>query len=342
MIMKTRLPLLECIPNFSEGRDRIKIDKIASAIRSVEGIELLHIDISPAANRTVMTFAGLPQSVSEAAFRAIQCAAEEIDMQTQTGVHPRIGATDVCPFVPLSNIHLEEANEIVNNLCERVGNELKIPIYLYEHSAKNESRKALPDLRRGQYEGLEEKMKQPNWIPDNKVVFNAKAGATVMGVRDILVAFNISLSTDKIEVANFIASRIRERGRKENGKYVAGILPKVRAIGWYMADYNCVQVSFNLLDYRITSLLQVWQTCEMLAAEAGVELVGSEVIGLIPERCLIEAGTFSFLRKNESVPKDNLVLIESARSFLGLNKLKPFDPREKVLEYALEHAGLLS
>jgi len=288
-----------------------------------------------------MTFAGLPQSVAEAAFRAIQCAAEEIDMRNQEGVHPRIGATDVCPFVPLANIQLEEAKEIINSLCIRVGNELKIPIYLYEHSAKNEFRKALPDLRRGQYEGLEEKMKHPDWISDNTVAFNATSGATVMGVRDILVAFNIALNTDKIEVAHFIASRIRERGRKEKGKHIAGLLPKVRAIGWYMADYNCAQVSFNLLDYRITSLLQVWQTCEMLAAEAGVELVGSEVIGLIPERCLIEVGTFSFLRINESVPIDNLELVAEARTFLGLDKLKPFDLREKVLEYALEHAGLL-
>lgn len=344
--MQTNQPLLECIPNFSEGRDLEKINAIANVIREVDGVALLHIDISPAANRTVMTFAGTPKSVVEAAFKAIQKASELIDMRVQDGVHPRIGATDVCPLVPLYNMQMEEVVALANELGSRVGKELNIPVYLYEYAAKQTHRRALPDVRKGQYEGFAKKMKQSDWQPDyGSQTFNEATGATVIGARDILVAFNISLATDKVEVAHNIASRIRSSGywEEELGtrKKVEGLLPKVRAIGWFMADYNHAQVSFNLLDFKQSSPLKVWQTCQSLAIEKGTSLQGSEVIGLIPERCLLEAGSFTYFQKQETPPAEKQLIIHEAIKFLQLDLLKPFDPQEKILEYALFKAGML-
>ncbi len=344
--MNTNKPLLECVPNFSEGKDPVKIAAIADAIRSVTNVRLLHIDISPAANRTVMTFAGEPQAVIEAAFQAIAKAAEVIDMQQQEGVHPRIGATDVCPLIPLYNITMDEAVEYSKQLGERVGRELNIPVYLYEHSATGEHRRALPDIRKGQYEGFAEKIMLPDWRPDyGPAYFTPASGATVIGARNILVAFNIALDSSDIGKAEYIAERIRERGyiKTEEGKRIKirGLLPKVRAIGWYMADYQCAEVSFNLLDYRTSSPLRVWEAAEQFAADVDANLLGSEVIGLIPEACLLEAGAAMYLRKMEDVPEDKQLLIHYAIDLLGLNKLKPFDTQEKVLEYALHHAGLI-
>lgn len=344
--MQTINPILECVPNFSEGRDTDKIEAIAGVIREVEGVALLHIDISPAANRTVMTFAGAPEAVVEAAFRAIEKAAELIDMRKQTGVHPRIGATDVCPLVPLFNMQMEEVVALANVLAQRVGKELNIPVYLYEYAAKQEHRRALPDVRKGQYEGFGEKMKQEQWQPDyGPKSFNAATGATVIGARDVLVAFNIGLATQDVSKASFIAARIRERGYigDEGGerKRVSGLLPKVRAIGWFMEDYHQAQVSFNLLDYRHSSPLKVWETCQSLAADMGVELHGSEVIGLIPERCMLEAGSYTYLRKQELPPAEKQLIIHEAIKLLQLDLLKPFEPQEKILEYALFQAGLL-
>lgn len=343
--MISQRPILECVPNFSEGRDRNKIDAIASAIRAVDGVSLLHIDISAAANRTVMTFAGEAEPVIEAAYRAIQKAAVVIDMRLQEGVHPRIGATDVCPLVPLSGITMDEAVVYSHQLAERVGAS-GIPVYLYEYSASKPHRKALPDIRKGQYEKFAERMKHPDWQPDfGPAEFNASTGATVIGARDILVAFNISLNTKDVNKANYIAERIRERGYMEgaNGlrKKVPGLLPKLRAIGWYMADFECAQVSMNLLDYKTTSPLKVWETCSLLAEEAGTSLVGSEVIGLIPESCLLEAGTFMYMKEQQIIPPDKQLLNHTAIEHMGLNKVKPFEPQEKVLEYALHHAGLI-
>lgn len=346
MVMNTTQPVVECVPNFSEGRNPEVIEAIAAAIRSVEGAHLLHIDVSPAANRTVMTFAGSPAPVVEAAFRAIQKAAELIDMQAQEGVHPRVGATDVCPLVPLYNITMEEVVEWSERLGKRVGAELGIPVYLYEHSAAKEHRKALPDIRKGQYEGFAEKMRLPDWAPDfGPVTFTPAPGVTIIGAREILVAFNIGLNTADITKASYIAGRIRERGYTtvQEGKRVKipGLLQKTRAIGWFMADYNAAQVSLNLVDYRVSSPLQAWETCEALAHEVGVQLTGSEVIGLIPETCLLEAGAYQYLKQDEAVPEDNNLLIHHAIVKLGLNQLKPFEPQEKVLEYALFKAGLL-
>lgn len=330
-------PVLECVPNFSEGRDSWKIDAIASAIRRVPGVALLHIDSSPAANRTVMTFAGDPRAVVEAAFKAIKAAAEVIDMSAQEGVHPRIGATDVCPLIPLNGMSMEEADQCAQQLGQRVGAELGIPVYLYEHSARGNHRRALPDIRKGQYEGFAEKMQQPDWAPDyGPKVFIPASGATVIGARDILVAFNISLDTNDIDKAHEIAGRLRSRGVVVDGVKVPGLLKKTRAIGWYMADYDQAQVSLNLLDYRVTAPLQAFEACKAIAEELGVTIAGSEVIGLIPEECLLEAGVYALVKNGSpaDLPKD-LVLHEAIK-YMGLNRLKPFEPQEKILEYCLE------
>lgn len=337
---------MECVPNFSEGRDAVKIGAIADAIRGVAGVRLLHIDSSPSANRTVMTFAGAPESVTEAAFRAISKAAELIDMRGQEGVHPRIGATDVCPLVPLYNMSMDEANEYAIALAERVATGPGIPVYLYEYSARHEHRRALPDIRKGQYEGFAEKIKKPEWKPDFGAAFNPATGATVIGVREILVAFNIGLNTNDVSKANYIAERIRERGfwdiSSEKPRKIPGLLPRVRAIGWYMADYDCAQVSLNLLDYRQSSPLKAWEACSALAQQIDVAPEGSEVIGLIPERCLLEAGAFVCLQQQQPVPEDKQLLIHYAIELLGLARYKAFHEQEKVLEYALAHAGLIS
>jgi glutamate formiminotransferase len=344
--MNITKPILECVPNFSEGRDQQKIDAIATAIGSVQGAKLLHVDISPSANRTVMTIAGEPGAVTEAAYRAIRKAAEVIDMRTQAGVHPRIGATDVCPLVPLGGMSMEEAKKQANILGSRVGSELNIPVYLYEYSATQAHRRALPDIRKGQYEGFAEKIQLPEWKPDyGPTTFTPASGATVIGARDILVAFNISIDTKDVTKAIYIAERLRERGYVEvvDGKKVrrAGALPKLRAIGWYMDDFDCAQVSMNLLDYRITSPLQVWNACSAIAAETGVTLLGSELIGLMPETCLLEAGQYAYQQKETQLPQDTNLLIAAGIELLRLDKVKPFDPQEKVLEYALHRASLI-
>lgn len=341
------MKLLECVPNFSEGRDPVKIEAIAAAIRSVPGARLLHVDTSPAAHRTVMTFAGEPEAVLEAAFHSVRQAAALIDMTKQEGVHPRIGATDVCPLVPLSGISMEEAVSYSKVLAGRIGSELNIPVYLYEYSASAEHRRALPDIRKGQYEGFAAKMATPGWLPDyGPKVFAEESGATVLGARDVLVAFNISLDTDDVKKASFIARRVRESGfyqvKDDVQVHVPGLLPRTRAIGWYMADYGQAQVSLNLLDYRVCSPLKAFEACANIAAEIGVSIAGSEVIGLIPEECLLEAGSFSLLRKGMNMAMDKQLLIHEAIGYLGLNRLRPFDPQEKILEYALFRAGLLA
>jgi len=337
-------PILECIPNFSEGKDQSVIDAIAAEISAVSQVALLHVDTSAAANRTVMTFAGEPEAVTEAAFRAMRKAAALIDMRQQAGVHPRIGATDVCPLVPLYGIDMAEADTLAQQLAARVGAELQVPVYLYEHSQPRAYRRALPDIRKGQYEGLATRMQQPEWQPDyGPANLDTHAGATVLGARKILVAFNISLATADIELAHAIARQIRSSGytRTVSGQKekIPGLLPALRAIGWYMADYGQAQVSFNLLDYTVTSPLQVWRSCRQLAEDAGVALAGSEVIGLIPEQCLLEAGAYAL--GVTATDSDKKRLITAAIELLGLDRLKAFNPDEKVLEYALAAKGLL-
>lgn len=338
-------PILECIPNFSEGRNPEVIASLQEAIRSVPGVLLLHTDTSPAAHRTVLTFAGDPKAVVEAAYRSIAAAAKGIDMSTQEGVHPRIGATDVCPLVPLSGISMEETIALSKQLGERVGRELGIPVYLYEHAASTTHRSALPDIRKGQYEGFAAKMAMPDWTPDyGPGSFNPKTGATVIGARDLLVAFNISLNTDDVHLAAHIASRLRSSGfvkaREGIRTRMPGMLLKTRAIGWYMADYRQAQVSFNLLDYRVTSPLQAFEACKEAAHLAGAEVAGSEVIGLIPEDCLLEAGSFAMRSRGEEPSTQRELLVHEAIQYLGLSRLKPFPPHEKILEWVLAERGL--
>jgi glutamate formiminotransferase/formiminotetrahydrofolate cyclodeaminase len=340
------MPLLECVPNFSEGRDAAGIDAIAAAIRSVDGCALLHVDVSPAANRTVMTFAGEPNAVVEAAFQGIAQAAQSTDMTRQDGVHPRIGATDVCPLIPLDGLSMDEAVRWSQVLGRRVGDGLGIPVYLYEHSAAAAHRRALPDIRKGQYEGFAQKMLQPEWAPDfGPAAFTPASGATVMGARDILVAFNISLESTDLALATRIASKLRASGYIEQAgaerRRVQGRLPLTRAIGWHMADYNQAQVSINLLDFRVTSPLAAWEVCRELAAAEGVALAGSEVIGLVPEECLLEAGSFALAQAGKPTDAAPAILVNEAIRYMGLDRLKPFPPREKVLEYALQEYGLL-
>ncbi|MEZ5016597.1 MAG: glutamate formimidoyltransferase [Flavipsychrobacter sp.] len=336
-MMNTPEQLLECVANFSEGRDVEVIEQIVSSIDNVEGTFVLHVDRSPSANRTVITFAGTPNEVITSAYNAIEKAAELIDMRRQEGVHPRIGATDVCPLIPLKGISIEETIALSRQLGEKVGAELNIPIYLYEYSAREAYRKALPTIRKGQYDGFAKKMKEATWQPDyGPQLFNEQTGATVIGARDILVAFNISLNTKDERKAQYIASRIRESGyiNPDTKERAAGRLKKLRAIGWYMSDFECAQVSMNLLDYRVTSPLKVWNASKELASEVGVELVGSELIGLMPEACLLEAGGWK-------QGDDKEVILQKGIDYLGLDKVKPFTVREKILEYRLEEVGLI-
>lgn len=336
-------PLLECIPNFSEGSDETVISAITAAIRQVEGQQLLHIDPSPAANRTVFTFAGNPEAVVAAAFEAIKVAAGKIDMRFQKGTHPRLGATDVCPLVPLQGMTMEEAVYWSTVLAQKVGRLLHIPVYLYEYAAKEAYRKTLPDIRKGQYEGLWTKMQVPGWQPDygpqaegnwNQTI--AKTGATIIGARDILVAFNISLDTRDERIAMDIAKKMRSSSK--------GLLPSLRAIGWYMEDFDCAQVSMNLLDYRITSPLTVWETCKTLASEYGVTPIGCEVVGLIPEACVQEAGKkkLAISHLSDTEYWSEAEIITAGIEYLGLDKVKPFNPAEKILEQVLAGKGLIT
>lgn len=346
-------PLLECIPNFSEGQNPETIAALANAIQSVPGVALLHKDISPGANRTVMTFAGPPEAVIAAAYRVLQTAAERIDMRAQAGVHPRIGATDVCPFVPLAGITASEAIALVAALAKRVGETLNIPVFLYEQNATLPFRKTLPQIRRGDYEGLAEKLKDPRWLPDyGPQAFQPRVGATVMGVRKLLVAFNISLRGIGLDAVREMAARLRETGvsgkRLNAGEAPRGLLPATRAIGWYQSDYDTAQLSMNLLDYLITSPLKAFLAAEALAHEYGGEIIGSELIGLMPEACLLEAGRY-FISGNKggiSGNKDkfsgnsaHFSLVEAGIRQLKLDGQRPFLAEAQILEYRLREAG---
>lgn len=328
--MNTISGLLECVPNFSEGKDSHIINQIATTIEAIPGQRLLHIDASPSANRTVMTFAGNSAAVVEAAYQAILMAASLIDMRGQSGAHPRIGATDVCPLVPLQACTMAEAIGSAKQLAQRIGT-AGIPVYLYEEATDDPYRKALPDIRKGQYEQILQKMKRPGWTPDFgfdptlPLANYARSGATVIGARKILVAFNVSLQTRDAGTARQIASELRSSG---------GGLPAVRAIGWYMEQYQCAQVSMNLLDYEITSPWTAWQACRQLARKYGTAAIGCEVIGLIPESCLLEAGQNTFRSDQKNIT-------EGIKN-LGLNRVRPFAPEEKILEQVLRRKGLLT
>src|SRR5256714_271118 len=345
--------LIECVPNFSEGRDQTMIRQITDAIESVKGVSLLDVDPGASTNRTVVTFVGSPEVAVEAAFRGIKKAAELIDMRKQKGAHPRMGATDVCPFIPVSNVNWEEAIACAEELGRRVGEELKIPVYLYERAAKDKTRSNLSVIRAGEYEGFFEKIKQPAWKPDfGPTVFNEKSGATVIGARDFLVAYNVNLNTKSVRRANSVAFDVRENGRVKtedgtpsgkpvldgNGEAVRipGMLKHVKAIGWYVEEYGIAQVSINLTNIQETPLHAAFDACVESASKRGMRVTGSEIVGMVPKKCLVDAGRY-YVRKqkwSEGVPEEEL--IDIAIRSMGLSELKPFDPKEKVIEFKID------
>jgi len=352
MALSPDSPLIECVPNFSEGRDTELIRQITDEIEAVDGAKLLDVDPGKATNRTVVTFVGTPDAVVEAAFLAIKKAAELIDMSKHRGEHPRMGATDVCPLVPVSNITMEEVVEYARKLAQRVGEELGIPAYLYEHAATTPKRKNLATIREGEYEGFPKKILQPEWKPDfGPAEFNAKAGATVIGARDFLVAYNVNLNTTSTRRATAIAFDIREKGRpKRRGKrgtgarvrdeagnvvWVPGSLKAVKAIGWYIPEYGIAQVSINFTNLNVTPVHLAFEEACKKAEARGMRVTGSELVGLIPLKAMLDAGRY-FLRKQErSVGVSEEELIKIAVKSLGLDDLYPFDPKKKIIEYQL-------
>ena len=333
--------LIECVPNFSEGSDLSIIKQITNEIESVEGVRLLDVDPGKATNRTVVTFVGEPISVIEAAFRAIKKAAELIDMRKHTGEHPRMGATDVCPLIPVANISMEETAEWAKKLGERVGNELEIPVYLYEAAQKNPERKNLSIIRAGEYEGFSKKILLSEWAPDfGKAIFNAKSGATVIGARDFLVAYNINLNTTSTRRANAIAFDVRESGRKiqnEKGEEIVqpGTLKSVKAIGWFIEEYGVAQISMNLTNVNITPIHIAFDEVCKKANERGVRVTGSELVGLIPLKSLLDAGRYFLEKQQRSVGVSEKELIHIAVKSLGLDELSEFIPEKKIIEYLL-------
>ena len=350
--------LIECVPNISEGRDRVKIDAIAAVVETVEGVRLLDVDPGKATNRTVITFVGEPGPVCEAAFRLIKKAQELIDMRGHKGEHPRFGATDVCPLVPISGISMEETAKHARTLAERVGKELSIPIYCYEAAANEEKRKNLANNRSGEYEGLPKKLKDAAWKPDfGPAEFNdsvARSGATAIGARNFLVAYNVNLNTTSTRRANAIAFDIREAGRvlrngdpltgkpilDANGepKKVPGKLKAVKGIGWYIEEYGIAQLSLNLTDITVTPVHIAFDEACKSAAERGIRVTGSEVVGLIPKQSLLDAADFFLKRQERSLGISEREKIKIAVKSLGLDDLAPFDPQKKVIEYMLEDA----
>ncbi|MCL4127441.1 UNVERIFIED_CONTAM: hypothetical protein GTU68_015501 [Idotea baltica] len=326
--------IIECIPNFSEGQNLAIIRQITDAIEAVEGVKLLDVDPGASTNRTVVTFVGEPEAVIEGAFQGIKKASEVIDMRKQKGTHPRMGATDVCPLVPISGITDEEAIIYANKLAKRVGEELEIPIYLYEKAAKTPQRNNLAVIRSGEYEGFEQKILLPEWKPDyGPQRFHAMAGQTVIGVRDFLVAYNVNLNTQSVRRANSVAFDIREKGRS---KTEPGMCKHVKAIGWYVEEYGVAQVSANLTNISETPLHEVFEASCKSATKRGLRVTGSEIIGLVPKKCLIDAAYHYLAAQGVSQGMDEEGLIHIAIKSMGLDELGPFDPYQKIIEYQLE------
>lgn len=333
--------LIECVPNFSEGRDMVIIKQITDEIESVEGIKLLNVDPGKATNRTVVTFVGEPEAVIEAAFRAISKASQVIDMSKHQGEHPRMGATDVCPLIPIANISMEETVVYAQRLGKRVGEELKIPVYLYESAQSNSSRKNLSVIRAGEYEGFFNKIKLPEWKPDfGPSEFSVKSGASVIGARDFLVAYNVNLNTTSVRRANSVAFDIRENGRKiknEKGEEIVqpGTCKSVKAIGWFIEEYGLAQVSMNLTNINITPLHIAFDECVKSADRRGMRVTGSELVGLVPLKSLTDAGKYFLEKQNRSTGVSEKELIRIAIKSLGLDELSPFKPEERIIEYLL-------
>jgi len=347
------MKLVECVPNFSEGRDQEKIRAIVREIEGVPQVKLLDVDPGESTNRTVVTFIGPPEAVLEAAFQAIAKAADVIDMRTHRGAHSRIGATDVCPFVPVSGLTMEDCVRLAQQLGARVAGELGIPVYLYEAAARRPERRNLATVRSGEYEGLAEKLKDPAWAPDyGKPVFNPKAGATVIGAREFLIAYNINLNTRDRRLANEIALTLRESGRAKKDKSgnvvkdargrtvkIPGKFREVKAVGWYIEDYGRAQISVNFTNYRVSPPHLVFDEASRLAAKLGLRATGSELVGLIPKEALLMAGRYYLEKQGKSpgVPEEELV--RTAVISLGLNDVAPFDPDKKIIENQFKETG---
>jgi glutamate formiminotransferase/formiminotetrahydrofolate cyclodeaminase len=347
------MQLIECVPNFSEGRDPNDIKQITDAVEAVEGVRLLNVDPGKATNRTVVTFVGAPERVIEAAYQAIKKAGEVIDMSKHSGEHPRMGATDVCPFIPISNISMEETAEYARRLAERVGTELNLPVYLYEYAQPDKKRSNLSVIRAGEYEGFFKKITQPEWKPDfGPAEFDARRGATVIGARDFLVAYNVNLNTTSVRRANSIAFDVREAGRvmregdpisgkiitDTNGKprSIPGTLKAVKAIGWYIEEYGIAQISMNLTNIEVTPVHKAFDEVCNKANERGIRVTGSELVGLIPLKSMLEAGKYFLAKQQRSTGVSEKELIRIAIKSMGLDELGPFNPEERIIEYLLK------
>jgi len=345
--------LIECVPNFSEGRDMNIIKQITNEIEAVEGVKLIDVDPGKATNRTVVTFVGTPDEVVEAAFRATRKAMELIDMSKHHGAHPRFGATDVCPLVPVANITMDEVVEYARKLAKRIGEELSIPVYCYEFAAFEEKRRNLANCRAGEYEGLPKKLQDSSWKPDfGPAIFLPRTGAIAVGARNFLVAYNVNLNTTSTRRANAVAFDIREKGRPkrignpvtgkiatdENGKeiWIPGSLKACKAIGWFIDEYGIAQISINLTDITVTPIHVAFEEACSKAAERGLRVTGSEIVGVVPLNAMLDAGKY-FLRKQQRSPGiPDREIIRIAVKSMGLDELYPFDPDKKIIEYILE------
>jgi glutamate formiminotransferase/formiminotetrahydrofolate cyclodeaminase len=345
-------PLIECVPNFSEGRDPAVIRQIADAAASVAGVTVLDVDPGRATNRTVVTFVGAPEPVIEAAVRAGRAASEAIDMRSHHGEHPRFGSMDVCPLVPVRDITMDEVIEHARTLARRLGEEVGLTVYCYERAATSPARRNLAAVRAGEYEGLEEKLRDPAWAPDyGPAQFNPRSGATAVGARDFLIAYNVNLNTTSTRLANAVAFDVRERGRVRrtgdpltgevvrdgDGRpvYEPGMLPAVKAIGWFIEEYGLAQVSMNLTDISVTSIHAAFDAVCARAAARGMRVTGSEIVGLVPLRAMLDAGRHYLTKQGRShgIPDEEIVSIASIS--MGLGDLKPFDPATKIIEYLI-------
>ena len=353
------MKLVECVPNFSEANNTATIEAISNTIRSIDGVTLLDVDSSVDTNRTVMTFVGTPERVSLAAFNAIKIASELIDMSKHEGSHSRIGATDVCPFIPISEISIDECKVFADQVAEKVGSQLNIPVYLYERSAKFDDRKNLAHIRKGEYEGLKNKLNDPLWKPDyGPATFNPRSGATVIGVRDFLIAYNINLNTKNTRIATDIAFEIREKGRSKRipnpnspilldgeierntdgtPKKIPGIFKDVKAVGWYVDEFKRAQISINFNNYQEATIHHVYDKVSELAHLRGVRVTGSELVGLIPIDAILMAGKYFLLKQRMTTGIPVKDIIEAAIQGLGLNDVTLFDPNEKIIEYAVSN-----
>ena len=344
--------LIECVPNFSEGSDMGIINSITAEIEAVEGVKLLDVDPGQATNRTVVTMVGTPDEVVEAAFRAVKKASELIDMRKHKGAHPRMGATDVCPLVPVANIDMEEVVEYARKLAKRIGEELGISVYCYENAALKPARRNLANCRSGEYEGMAEKLATPEWKPDfGPDKLNAKSGVTAVGARDFLVAYNINLNTTSTRRANAIAFDVREKGRvkreghpltgkivkdeKGDPVYIPGTLKAVKGIGWFIEEYGIAQISMNLTNISITPVHVAFDEVCKKADARGVRVTGSELVGLVPLKAMLDAGKYFLAKQQRSLGVSDEELIKIAVKSMGLDELKPFNPKEKIIEYLI-------